>query len=892
MAPVFVTNWPHQVVDIDGGGLYTSLTGTQMTVDTSILSPQSLKCAVSSSNSFVGYAQIIGQSIMVGRVYIYFPSSLPTGLFRFIVGNDNQSQFMNIEYRDDGTPRIQARHSVGAGGTQVWSGTPAVDTLYRIDWRFDSTGTTQTIDWQVNGVAQTQVSQSGCVASTWNSIRLGSGGTTSTGTILFQHLVLSTTSGDYPIGHGGTQTLKPSADGTHNAGTNVIEDNAGTDIGTTTAYDKINSLPPSATTYIRQAVDGTGNYAEVSFEDISDTHSGIIGATGFLAYTSATTSANKGGCIMSKDSFSTSTTIWGAPGATADYSDGSTSNLFYKSAMLANVTDDTTVNALKARIGYSDDANPDPYWIDLWVEVAYTIATGNNYNQSGDGGITPTGALLKQANKTLSGGNTPSGALSKLASKLLSGGNTPSGGLIKQTNKTLSGSLSSIIGTLSTSRIFAQVLEGTLTTSGALLNQANKVLSGALSSIVGTLSKHTTKDFSGSLTPSGTANKQSTRTFAGTLTLAGDILKQVQKSFSGDLSSSGSVSKDIAKAFAGTLTLAGNILKSAQKAFSGTLTSSGSLLKMAGKLLSGTLTSSGSLDFIKTFVKVLEGTLTSSGTLLKTTGKSLSSSLTSAGDLLKQAGKSLSGTLTGSGDLLKTTLKFLSGVLSSAGTVAGELIQGGGDLFFQSLDGALTLSGTVSKQTSKLLSGAVTSAGTLAKSITKTFSGILNPTGIVSKESSKNFSGNLTFSGIIAKLTSKLFSGDLTSSGSLTSTIVFTKILEGALAFSGSIVKVTNKSVSGALASSGSIIKSISKFVSGVLSFIGSLLPKLLGEAAPGTIHLIGRANIIETLLGDRIHSLVMRGKIAQSLGMVGEKVQPLMLRGAKKLTERFIGKR
>ena len=140
-----------------------------------------------------------------------------------------------------------------------------------------------------------------------------------------------------------------------------MEANDGTDIGATTAYDKLNSIPPTTTNYVRQATVGTTRYAEVNFADISVTRSGIIGAIGILAYTSATTTANQGACIISKDSFSTQTDIWGNPTTRADYSDGSTSNLFYKSALIAGVTNDTTVNALQARIGYSNDVSPNPY---------------------------------------------------------------------------------------------------------------------------------------------------------------------------------------------------------------------------------------------------------------------------------------------------------------------------------------------------------------------------------------------------------------------------------------------------------------------------------------------------------------------------------------------------
>lgn len=369
--PLFVTNWGSRVATLttNGGGLATTLNGTGMSIDTTTLSPQSLKCVVAAAASYWATNKVNAQTVIVIRVYVYFPTSLPSSSMQFIIGDGTDGTFGNIRYNS-------ATGNFEAGNSSAWTAgsAAAANTLYRFDVRMTWSSTTHTIDWSINGTPQTQWTLGGQVDSSFATFRLGSQ-TSSTGTVLFQHLVVTGTSGDYPLGAGGTQTLKPNADGTHNAGTNVMEDNAGTDIGATTAYDKLNSIPPDATTYVRQVATGA-NYAEVAFEDISDTHSAIIGAMAYLAYTSATTTANRGACIISKDAFSSQTEVHGNDVTTADYSDGSTANLFFKSAIVSGVTDDTTVNALKARIGYSGDVSPNPYWVDLWVEVAYSTSAG------------------------------------------------------------------------------------------------------------------------------------------------------------------------------------------------------------------------------------------------------------------------------------------------------------------------------------------------------------------------------------------------------------------------------------------------------------------------------------------------------------------------------------
>lgn len=369
--PVYLTNWSHRVAPTqNGGGIYSVVSGSVMSIDTTIRTPQALKCVTSASTGYVGYAQISGANVVVGRVYVYFPTSLPSSSMQFITGNGT-GIFANVRYNS-------ATGNFEVGNSDLWTAgsAAAANTEYRIDFRINISGTSYTMDWQINGVAQTQWVLTGQVASTWANLRLGSQNS-STGTVLFQHLILSTTSADYPIGPGGTECLLPASDGTHVPGTNVMEDDTAVDIGVTPAYNKINTFPPGTTPYIRQTQDGTDKYAEVLFGDMSVTPGSILGVSATLGYTAATTTLCKGACIVSKDNFSSSTTVWGAPGATADYSDGATNNIFWKSAIVAGATDLTTVNALKARIGFSDDATPDPYWMALCVEVAYTVSTND-----------------------------------------------------------------------------------------------------------------------------------------------------------------------------------------------------------------------------------------------------------------------------------------------------------------------------------------------------------------------------------------------------------------------------------------------------------------------------------------------------------------------------------
>jgi hypothetical protein len=306
--------------------------------------------------------------MFVGRLYLRIAvhPTTPAAIWRITTAS---SDHLEITY--DGSQY----HMGFISGTTNSKTTLSLNTWYRFDFRCNlSDAGNKSVDWQIDGVDKTQNTSTGTTTST--IIRFGDSNTY-TYDVVFDDFYLSATSGDYPIGPGGTERLFPIADGTHVAGTNTIEDNAGTDIGVTTAFDKLNSDPPSSTTYVRQVAVGTGNYAEVLFSNLFSKSPNILGVRGRLAYTSSATQANQGAYIISKDSFSSFTEIWGNPTTRADYSDGSTSSLFYKSVQVANVTTLELVNNLKARIGYSNDITPNPYWIDLWIEVAYGSTPSN-----------------------------------------------------------------------------------------------------------------------------------------------------------------------------------------------------------------------------------------------------------------------------------------------------------------------------------------------------------------------------------------------------------------------------------------------------------------------------------------------------------------------------------
>jgi hypothetical protein len=157
-----------------------------------------------------------------------------------------------------------------------------------------------------------------------------------------------------------------------------MEDSAGNDIHATNfpAFGYLDESPWVSTynsDYVRQTTTDTAAYCEINFADTAQTT--ILGAAALLQYASATDAACTGGCTITNED-ATVTTLWGAVGALASYRTALVSS--YISVIQPNPAggwDAAAVNALKCRFGYSGDANPDPYWLAIMLEVAYSENT-------------------------------------------------------------------------------------------------------------------------------------------------------------------------------------------------------------------------------------------------------------------------------------------------------------------------------------------------------------------------------------------------------------------------------------------------------------------------------------------------------------------------------------
>jgi hypothetical protein len=378
-APIFLTGMNHGVINANGptsGAFWDGSgdTGGTASISTTIKTwsngrSLNLNKTSSSSNSIFRYRSFTASSVVVVSLAVY-ATTLPSGLVWFASLEDSGGAGdLELGYNSS-DQKLRVKF---AGGTEtVSSSTITTGTWYTIDIRANvSSSSTYTCDWQIDGVAQTQHTKAVAAARTIDRIVCGNGvtATTLTWEMAYTDICVSTTSGDYPLGEAITGYIVPASDGTHNAGTNIMEDSSGSDIGVVTAYNLLDDTPLAgggSTDRVQQTGSGTGNYAEVVFGALPS--GTIVAVEGCLAYQSSGTASNQGATIMSHDSFSSYSDIYGNPTTRADMSESSE---FYAANIVAAPGGGWTSQTIKARIGYSGDVSPIPYWLALMCEVRY-----------------------------------------------------------------------------------------------------------------------------------------------------------------------------------------------------------------------------------------------------------------------------------------------------------------------------------------------------------------------------------------------------------------------------------------------------------------------------------------------------------------------------------------
>lgn len=268
------------------------------------------------------------------------------------------------------------RASFGSGTGIVTSIGPTITVdgrFHLIDVKFDTSPATHTVDWYVDGVAQSQGSAGGVAASNMTLWSVGSNTTTHDAAFIVDDVVISTTSGDFPMGRHSVFSVVPNDDNAASVyGTNVMEQGNGTDLSSSNkGYQYLDEWPPTTGTNnadsVTQSATGTGNFVDVEFENAPAwAVSTLWGVRGIVAHQSDGTAANNGTTRIVDSAAATLTDVF--PNA-----DMSETSAHYTARMITAPGGGWTItnfNGVRGRVGLSSDASPSPEWLALMLQAA------------------------------------------------------------------------------------------------------------------------------------------------------------------------------------------------------------------------------------------------------------------------------------------------------------------------------------------------------------------------------------------------------------------------------------------------------------------------------------------------------------------------------------------
>ena len=321
------------------------------------------------------------------------------------------------------------------------------------------------------------------------------------------------------------------------------------------------------------------------------------------------------------------------------------------------------------------------------------------------------------------------------------------------------------------------------------------------------------------LTLTATATTVASLGVVGALSISGSVARLLSavRAVDGVLNISGAVTRllSISKLISGTLATSGAVTRTASlfRAVQGALISTGTMVaKLTGKSLGGALDTAGNVS--KGILKQVQGVLISAGQMFTSGGLAmfLDGALSLSGAIAKNTTASVSGAVGFTGRTLKQISTRLAGVLNSFGIASAS------QLLAQIISGALGISGAVVKQANKTLQGALSATGVVAKAITHIVQGVLNIAGAVRGGSAMVIGGVLVSVGSIRKSTRYQLAGALINAGGLSKTT--TRLMGGVVTFAGLIIKGTGKTLSGTLLSVGQI----TGYIAGLFSAMGNAL--------------------------------------------------------------------
>ena len=351
---VWLTGLEHGAVSTAGGGLFTTVSATLPTADNVVFrnGAYSLRIADASgaANAFARKT-FTATSVVVARFAIRLA----------VLPGVNSS----LVYVDSGTDLVfgydaaTQKFTLTGGSSAQSAATVSAGTWYVIDLRYDLRANPHLGDWRIDGVSQGQVSRA-AAPTTANAFALGANTSPSIYTANYDDIFVANQPTAYPLGDGRVVRLLPDGVGTH-ATPGSFRNNDGTAINAT-SWQRLDEVPmTSIADYVRQQTANAGHYLEFTLANTGETCIREISAV--LAYHSATNTANNGKASV----------FTGATESVVFSGDMSNTAIQYASAIATPATapwSQSAVNGLLARVGFSTDVSPNPYWDAIMLEVA------------------------------------------------------------------------------------------------------------------------------------------------------------------------------------------------------------------------------------------------------------------------------------------------------------------------------------------------------------------------------------------------------------------------------------------------------------------------------------------------------------------------------------------
>lgn len=329
------------------------------------------------AKNFFWDTNTIGTSKTVLLVSMYFRlTTLPSGDTDIISMDTAASTDRAGFFYKQSTGKL---HAWISASSQASAATISVNTWYKLQWRFDVSGT-QFLDWSLDGVAGTQVT--GGSASTIARIAFGNRGA-GTGTAQYDDVAISVTSGDHPLtaykippvlvpDTGGTAVEIGTANATARFVTNSSVDATFNSANILAATSEVPPTIGATASGVAQQTSGAGNAVGLPMTTYTLTGGETIdGARIIVCGWAASALANNFG-VRAYNGSAETTLI----GDVASAFTNSTTAPDWACKLYSGLTNQTTIDALVVRLGYSTDVSPTPGAHAVYAELAIVPGSG------------------------------------------------------------------------------------------------------------------------------------------------------------------------------------------------------------------------------------------------------------------------------------------------------------------------------------------------------------------------------------------------------------------------------------------------------------------------------------------------------------------------------------